>query len=314
MLDLRVGDQSVSKRQKMVNGSASARDWNKGRFMKLSLACLLAGMAVVSAAWMGRIARAQQGQAPNGNASALRFEVVSVKETKIVPGRGEPGGIYPMPGGTCRARYVTLKSMIKEVYKITDVQIVGGPNWINTTRFDITAKADHPDNIANLNVMFQNMLADRFKLQFHREMRTIPVWAVTIDKDGSKMEVNASPEQFDVPIKLSGADSNSTALTFTGIHTNMEYLCWWLGSMISRFQQIDRPVVDRTGLKEFYDFKLTFTPDPSGRTGPNGETLASFEGSNMAQALREQLGLKLENTKDAVQVFIIDGVEKPSEN
>ena len=84
--------------------------------------------------------------------------------------------------------------------------------------------------------------------------------------------------------------------------------------MISRFQQIDRPVVDRTGLKEFYDFKLTFTPDPSGRAGPNGEPLASFEGSNMAQALRERLGLKLENTKDAVQVFVIDGVEKPSEN
>jgi uncharacterized protein (TIGR03435 family) len=204
--------------------------------------------------------------------------------------------------------------MIREMYKITDVQIAGGPNWINTARFDVTAKAEHPDNIGNLNIMFQNMLADRLKLQFHRETRTLPVWVVTMDKNGSKMKVNPSPEQFEVPIKLSGAGAASTSLTFTGIHTNMEYLCWWLGLVIDRFQQVDRPVVDRTGLKGFYDFTLTFVPDPSGRTGPNGEPLASFEGSNLAEALREQLGLKFENTKSPVQVFIIDHVEKPSEN
>jgi uncharacterized protein (TIGR03435 family) len=94
----------------------------------------------------------------------------------------------------------------------------------------------------------------------------------------------------------------------------MEYLCWWLGLVINRFQGVDRPVVDRTGLKGFYDFTLTFVPDPSGRTGPDGEPVASFEGSNLAEALREQLGLKLENAKSPVQVFIVDHVEKPSEN
>jgi len=285
-----------------------------GRHMKLRLACLLAGTAVLLAAWTGRIVRAQQGDAPNGNASALRFEVTSVKETRSVPGPGELAGIRPIAGGTYMARYATLKSMIREMYKITDVQIAGGPNWINTARFDVTAKAEHPDNLGNLNIMFQNMLADRFKLQFHRETRTLPVWVVTMDKNGSKMKVNPSPEQFEVPIKLSGAGAASTSLTFTGIHSNMEYLCWWLGLVINRFQQVDRPVVDRTGLKGFYDFTLTFVPDPSGRTGPNGEPLASFEGSNLAEALREQLGLKFENTKSPVQVFIVDHVEKPSEN
>jgi len=271
-------------------------------------------MAVLLAAWTGRIAHAQQGDAPNGNARALRFEVTSVKETKTMLAPGELAGIRAMAGGTYMARYATLKSMIREMYKITDVQIAGGPNWINTARFDVTAKAEHPDNIGNLNIMFQNMLADRFKLQFHRETRTLPVWVVTMDKNGSKMKVNPSPEQFEVPIKLGGAGAASTSLTFTGIHTNMEYLCWWLGLVINRFQQVDRPVVDRTGLKGFYDFTLTFVPDPSGRTGPNGEPLASFEGSNLAEALQEQLGLKFENTKSPVQVFIVDHVEKPSEN
>jgi len=282
--------------------------------MRLSLACLLAGMTVLLAAWTGMIARAQKGDAPNGNAGALRFEVTSVKETKTMLAPGELAGIRAMAGGTYMARYVTLKSMIREMYKITDVQIAGGPNWIDTARFDVTAKAEHPDNIGNLNIMFQNMLADRFKLQFHRETRTLPVWVVTMDKNGSKMKVNPSPEQFEAPIKLSGAGAASTSLTFTGIHTNMEYLCWWLGLVINRFQQVDRPVVDRTGLKGFYDFTLTFAPDPSGRTGPNGEPLASFEGSNLAEALREQLGLKFENTKSPVQVFIIDHLQKPSEN
>jgi uncharacterized protein (TIGR03435 family) len=298
----------------MVNSPAFPRVWNTGRFMKLSLACLLAGMAFLLAAWTGMIARAQQGDAPNGNAGALRFEVTSVKETKTMLAPGELAGIRAMAGGTYMARYATLKSMIREMYKITDVQIAGGPNWIDTARFDVTAKAEHPDNIGNLNIMFQNMLADRFKLQFHRETRTLPVWVVTMDKNGSKMKVNPSPEQFEAPIKLSGAGAASTSLTFTGIHTNMEYLCWWLGLVINRFQQVDRPVVDRTGLKGFYDFTLTFAPDPSGRTGPNGEPLASFEGSNLAEALREQLGLKFENTKSPVQVFIIDHLQKPSEN
>jgi uncharacterized protein (TIGR03435 family) len=282
--------------------------------MKLSLACLFAGLAVLSAAWTGRIARAQQGDAPNGNASALRFEVTSVKETKTMPAPGEFAGIRAMAGGTYMARYVTLKSMIREMYKITDVQIAGGSNWINTDRFDVTAKAGRPENIGNMNIMFQNMLADRFKLQFHRETRTLPVWVVTMDKNGSKMKVNPGPEQFEVPIKLSDAGTASTSLTFTGTHTNMEYLCWWLGLVINRFQQVDRPVVDRTGLRGFYDFRLTFVPDPSGRTGSSGEPLASFEGSNLAVALREQLGLKLENTKSPAQVFIIDHVEKPSAN
>lgn len=282
--------------------------------MKLSLASLLVGMAVLSAAWTGRIARAQPGDAPNGNASALHFEVTSVKETKTLPAPGQLAGIRAMAGGTYLARYATLKSMIREMYKITDVQIAGGPNWIDTARFDVTAKAGHPDNIGNLNIMFQNMLADRFKLQFHRETRTLPVWVVAMDKNGSKMKVNPSPEQFEVPIKLSGAGTESTSLTFTGIHTNMEYLCWWLGLVINRFQGVDRPVVDRTGLKGFYDFTLTFVPDPSGRTGPDGEPMASFEGSNLAEALREHLGLKLEGSKSPVRVFIVDRVEKPSAN
>jgi uncharacterized protein (TIGR03435 family) len=282
--------------------------------MKLLLACLLAGMAVLSA-WTGGVACAQHDDAPNGNASAVRFVVTSVKETNTPPAPGESGGIRARPGGqTYVARYATLKSMMMDMYKIAGVQIVGGPGWINTTRFDVTAKAEHPENIDNLHIMFQNMLADRFKLQFHRETRTLPEWVVTVDKNGSKMKANPSPEPFDIPIKFSGAGPSDNTLTFTGIHADMEYLCLWLGLVINRFQQVDRPVVDQTGLKGFYDFTLTFAPDLSGRTTPNGEPIPSWEGSNLAEALRDRLGLKLENSKGPAKVFVIDHVEKPTEN
>jgi hypothetical protein len=98
-----------------------------------------------------------------------------------------------------------------------------------------------------------------------------------------------------------------------GIHANMEYLCWWLGLMINRIQQIDRPVLDQTGLKGYYDFTLTL-PEFSAPSRPNGEPLSALEDPNVLKAVREQLGLKMENSKGPVLVFVIDHVEKPAGN
>src|SRR5215467_13269664 len=221
--------------------------------MKIRCMCLLAGMSVVVMGWTGSVAPAQQGDPPNGNASAVRFEVSSVRECTKTPAEGEFAGIRAMPGGqTYIARCVPLKLMMKLMYKITDGQIVGAPDWINNTRFDVSARAEHPDNLDNLHIMFQNMLADRFKLQFLRETRTLPAWVVTVDKNGTKMKVNPSAEPWDIPIKFSGGGPPPTPPTFTATHANMEYLCWWLGQQINGTQQIDRPVVDQTGLKGFY--------------------------------------------------------------
>jgi uncharacterized protein (TIGR03435 family) len=263
------------------------------------------------------LAAQAQGNPPNGNASALRFEVTSVRQAKGVPAPGEHAGIHVLSGGqTYEARYVPLKAMLREIYKITDVQIVGGPDWLSTARFDVQAKAEHAESMDHLNIMFENMLADRFKLQFHRETRTLPEWVLSVDKNGPKMKPNSSSEPIDGAIQFSVAGTAPAPLTITGTGTNvdMKYLSWWLGIVITRFQQDDRPVVDQTGLKGSYDFTLTFAPDLSGRTASNGEPLASYEGSNMADALRKQLGLKLESAKGPVEVFVIDHVEKPAEN
>ncbi|SRR5579871_658763 len=245
----------------------------------------------------------------------LNFEVASVRATDTPPQPGEFGGIRALPGGqTYVARFVPLKLMMKLMYKISDAQIVGGPDWINTDRFDVRAKSEQPTTLDNLHIMFQNMLVDRFQIKFHKETRTMQAFFITVDKGGSKMKVNEEPEPFEIPIQRTGGGPPPAPPEFTGHRVNMEYLSWFLSQQLNGAQQIDKPVVDQTGLKGFYDFKLTYAPDLSGRVGPNGELPPTFDGPALGEALRQQLGLKLESTKGPVEVFVIDHVEKPKEN
>src|SRR5208282_3319642 len=115
-------------------------------------------------------------------------------------------------------------------------------------RYDIQAKAAKPASLEDLHVMFQALLADRFKLQFHREMRTVTTLALVVDKP-SKMKRNEDQESFDIPIKPT-APFKSTAT-----RASMTYLSWYLS------QALDRPVIDRTGLPGFYDFTLGYVPE-----------------------------------------------------
>ena len=119
---------------------------------------------------IGVMSAFQSVQSQSGKTAPLAFEVASVKPSK--PGeRG--GGIRPLPGGqTYVATNVPLRLMIKLMYKITDSQ------RINTDLYDIQAKADRPSNLDDLHVMFQTRLADRFKLEFHRETRELPAFVL----------------------------------------------------------------------------------------------------------------------------------------
>src|SRR5258708_113831 len=110
--------------------------------------------------------------------TTLAFEVATVKPSDP---NARGGGIRPMPGGqTYVATGVPLRLMIKLMYGITDVQIAGGPDWINTERFDVRAKAEKPSTIDHLHEMFQTLLGDRFQLKFHRETRTLPVYVLVV--------------------------------------------------------------------------------------------------------------------------------------
>jgi uncharacterized protein (TIGR03435 family) len=228
----------------------------------------------------------------------LAFEVASVKPS--TPG-GRAGGIRPMPGGqTYIATNVPLRLMIKVMYRINDSQIVGGTDWMDTDLWDVEAKAERPSSVDQLHEMFQTLFAERFKLRFHRERKEIAAYVLSVDKSGSKLKVSDSKEPFDIPIKPGDRPGKSV-----GTRVPMEYLCFYFA------QLLNVPVVDQTGLDGFYDFTLELpAPAPLLTPGP----APAADGPDLFTAIRQQLGLKLESRRAPVEVFVIDHVERPTNN
>ena len=230
----------------------------------------------------------------------LAFDVASVKPSN-------PGGrglmlIRPMPGGqTYIARNVPLRMMITAMYRITDSQIAGGPDWIDTEHYDIDAKAERPSTLEQLHEMFRTLLADRFQLRYHHETREIPAYVLTVANSGTKLKPSESQEIFDVPIKPDGPSR------VVGTRVPMSYLSWYLSF------RVGRPVVDGTALDGFYDFTLAWLPNP-GLDSPGVQYNDPSEEPAILVAVREQLGLKSQPRKAPIEVLIIDHVVRPQAN
>jgi uncharacterized protein (TIGR03435 family) len=238
-----------------------------------------------------------------GQGKRLTFEVASIRPTK--PG-GRGGGIKPKPAGQgYDAQGATVRLMISLMYRMPIQHVTGGPAWLDTDQWDVETKADKAYNLDDLHTMFQNLLADEFKLKFHKETREGPVFALTVDKSGSKMKVNESPQDFEIPLR--GGPGGVTV----GTRVPMEYLCYFLGQIL---RNEDRQVIDRTGLAGYYDFTLTFMPDlPPGFDKANLPP-EMLDRPSIFDALKAQLGLKLEAQKGPVEYYVIDSAEKPAEN
>jgi uncharacterized protein (TIGR03435 family) len=240
----------------------------------------------------------------------LTFEVASIKPSQPAGrggGRGEGGGgIKALPGGQeYSAQNVPVKLIISLMYKVPIRQITGGPDWLDTDRWNIEAKADHSYSLDDLHIMFQNLLADRFMLKFHKEIKEGPVYALTVDKSGSKMKINQTEQDFKIP--LEGGKDGVTI----GTRVPMQYFCWWLGQVL---QRDERPVIDKTGLDKYYDFTLAFLPELPPDFPKENLPPAFLDRPSIFDALREQLGLKLLAQKGPVEFYAIDHVEKPAEN
>ena len=233
----------------------------------------------------------------------LTFDVASIKSAK--PG-GRGGGIKALPGGQeYRAEGVPVKLIISLMYKVPMRQITGGPSWLDTDFYNIDAKADHSYDLDDLHVMFQNLLADEFKLKFHKEIKDGPVYALMVDKGGSKMKVNESPQDFKIPIS-GGRDG-----VVVGTRVPMQYFCWWLGLIL---QRDERPVIDQTGLDKNYDFTLSFAPDLPPNVSTENLPPGLLDRPTIFDALKQQIGLKLVAQRGPVEFYVIDHVEKPAEN
>ncbi len=195
--------------------------------------------------------------------------------------------------------------MLSVMYRVPLRRIVGGPSWLSSEKFDVQVRADHSYSIDDLHIMFQNLLADRFHLKLHKETKMGPVYVLTVAKSGLKMISVVAGKDRNIPI------TNGRSNEIIGNRVRMDFFCWWLGL---RLQNDERPVIDKTGLRGTYDFKLSFRPqlppDASGEVqSPELENLPSI-----FDAVKDQLGLELVPQKGPVETLVIDHIERPTEN
>src|ERR1700761_3496913 len=256
--------------------------------------------ACISIAIIGSIAMPlMHGQ---DKAARLTFDVASIRPSQTA---GRNGSIRPLPEGRgYAAQNIPIKLMISLMYKVPMRQISGGPDWLDTDRYDVEARTDRSYDIDDLHAMFQNLLAERFNLKFHKVVKDGPVYVLTVDKSGLKMKADDREQDFKIPINPGGDG-------FVGARVPMSYLCWWLGQQLQRY---GRPVIDKTGLDRNYDFTLSFAPELPPDASKENLPPELLDRPSIFDAVRDQLGLKLQAQKGPVAEYVIDHIERPSPN
>ncbi len=240
--------------------------------------------------------------------TAREFEVGSIRPT--APGaRGR--GVEYAAGGRFTASGMSLSSLIQEAYGIRGFQISGGPDWVRSDLYTITAKAESDANKDQVRVMLQRLLADRFKLTLRRESKEVNVYALVVGKGGPKLkEVQLKEVQLDEANSNRGVRFRGLG-KIAGVMASTTQLAVMLSDIrMNGVSILDRPVLDRTGLTGVYDFTLEW----SGEEQSSDRDAVNPSGSSIFTAVQEQLGLKLETQKAPVEFFIIDQVAKPTEN
>jgi uncharacterized protein (TIGR03435 family) len=274
--------------------------------------------------------QANPNKAPSVDLDRAKFNVVSIKPVNdnlpFVGAHFEAGGRFVM------TQY-PVSVLISLAYGLVvyaghpNKLIVGAPPWIDSKLYDVEAKSEGDPSREQMKLMLQSLLADRFKLAAHRETRHLPIYELAVNKPGQigpHMVLHAAdnstcrdpsldstssppgspPERYAPPC---GGGQLMSAGHLSGEMTMDE-----LAKQISYFQQIDRAVANRTGLRGIFDFQLDYAPF----WGVDVGTPASNESlpSTIFVALKEQLGLKLKPARGPVDVLVIDHIEIPSPN
>jgi uncharacterized protein (TIGR03435 family) len=299
-------------------------------------------LAVITTAAIPLLSQAPPTQKPS-------FEVASIKPNTT----GQGTLIETPPTGRVNIISATFRTLLRTAYRVQDYQVIGGPDWLAVDRFDIQARppADYQPQPflpcvavdcppTPVQIMMQGLLADRFRLKIHRETRELPVYELTIGKNGFKLkEVSAPPAPAPgaAPPRLppppppgTAPPTNAAALptpppgVTMGFPFGLAASAVPLATLDSVLAEIlRRPVVDKTGIKGYYDFKIVYSRDgiPSNGPAPPPPVADGGPGLNASDprpsiftALEEELGLKLESAKGPVEVLVIDSVQKPSEN
>ena len=258
---------------------------------------------------------------------ALRFEVASIKRNN---GDAQKAFVLQrfLPDGGFEGFNATLGSVIRLAYGLQDFQMVGGPSWVNTDRFDIQMRGPRGAVESEAPRRLQSLLAERFALKAHREKRDLPIYALVLARADRSLGPRLRRSQFDAE-KLKEQDAKllrENPATFTPLQCGLAAgrrlgSCGsTLAELATRFPMyVGRIVVDRTGLTGAYQYDLRFGDQPIPGAGPGGgfpfpTTPPDPDAPTLFTALEEQLGLKLVPQTAPVEVLVIDHVQQPKPN
>ena len=258
-------------------------------------------------------------------AGALHAQTPEFDAASVKPSAG--GGRRLMTASPSRITFngVTVRDALMAAYDVKDYQI-SGPDWMRTERFDIVATAPAPanggaasgsapaqnaasENTAqggpvlsdDMRLMLQRLLITRFQMTLHREIRDLPVYALVVGKNGTKLKETENPGRSSM--RMTGGGVVFTSVTIPELVSDMSQM---------RTAEMDRPVVDNTGLKGRYDFTVTLFSSQEEMTAALSK--GDF-GSSIFTLIQEQLGLKLESQKLPLNMVVIEKAERtPTEN
>ncbi len=277
----------------------------------LFAACLLAAACPLRA----------QSQPVGATSPVFEYDVASIK---LNTSGGASIGVRNTPDGHSVTN-VPVQTLMQWAFGIQGFQIIAGPEWFSSERYDIEAKMDaavaealQKLNLDDRRIARQHMLlalvVDRLKLTTHRETRELPIYSLVIAKGGSKLQgTKSSAPGIPVPrggVSVRTSRTGSGPITLSVLHcTNTELA----GVFVPH---VGRTIIDKTGLTSVYDFTLQFLPDDAAVAPVAGATSSAPDpvAPSIFTAIQEQLGLKLESGKGPVEVIVIDHVERPSGN
>jgi uncharacterized protein (TIGR03435 family) len=263
--------------------------------------------------------------APSIDRSVVPLEVASIKPN--VSGN-QMGFTRVNSAGVFMGTNVATRGLILTAYGLHNSQLVGGPTWIGTDRFDVIAKP--PEDVTHVQVsdfgsermqlMLRSLLAERFKFASHTEMKELPVFILTKARSDGKLGPSIRPTTADCaarelsttpppPLSRVGELPTCTAMAGFGRYAAGNRPI----AALVRFLQGDRLILDRTGLVGNFDLNLEFAPNQvAGGSGSSAS--ADSDRPSMFIALQEQLGLKLESATMPVPVLVIDHIDRPTAN
>jgi uncharacterized protein (TIGR03435 family) len=258
------------------------------------------------------------------------FEVASVRPNKS---GAQASSIRRQPGGGLTATNMPLRALITFAFQLQPFQVVGDPAWIRNEHFDIVAKMEgNPAPVAPfsgrldpLMLAMQTLLAERFKLTVHHETREMDIYALVLARADGKLGPALKPSTQNCAAVMAAAiarggpppappPGSPLMCGVRGMFGKLIVGGMPLAAFASNLSgQVQRTVVDRTGLTGEWDFEIGFAAEPPPNLPPGVELPPVDPGApSLFTAVQEQLGLKLQSTKGPVEVLVIDRVEPPT--